>query len=188
MVSKPYPVPLSRSQPPKQQSTQYIDRDVDKEIAEFAEFRIWKQQQLQREAREQQERQQQEQQQQQQQQWQQVQLRPQPQPPAVMPQFSQNMRPYRQDSGFVDGQYDLGQMHGLPGQRQVQSFAYRPGHSYGTVTAVGNARVVRGNVIDSGRGNAQWARQHEYGQGQIGDQARMFDGDVTTDQMKDFWN
>lgn len=205
MMSKPYPIPLSRSQPQKQESTQYIDRDVDKDLAEFAEFRMWKQQQ--QEAREQQERERERQQQEQERQQQQVQLRYQPQPPTVMPHFSQNMNPYRQDPGYEAGpfdrpfelyrtgphdvgragQYDLGQMHGLPGQRQMQAFSPRQGHSYGTVTAIGNARVVRGNVIDPGRGNAQFSRQHEYGQGRVAENATLFDGDITTDEMKNFW-
>jgi len=107
--------------------------------------------------------------------------------PSILPQnqlYAQ--QPLSRDSGYGSGTYDnLGQAHGLPVQ-QPQGYATRPGHTYGKVVAKGNARVIRGNAHDSTRPLMN-ERQHQYNEAEVGDQADMFDGDVTTEQMREFY-
>lgn len=111
------------------------------------------------------------------------------QPPVNMmprnPQFvNQNAPP---DSGYGTGHFQtLGQAHGLPGQQQ-QTATLRPGHTYGNLTASGNARVIRGNVSDSRAPNTL-ERSHVYGAGNLTGNARIFEGNVTSEEMKGFWN
>lgn len=92
----------------------------------------------------------------------------------------------QQDSGYGSGTYDnLGQAHGLPGQHS-QANNVRPGHTYGKVVAKGNARVIRGNARDSTR-PVMNERQHRYSDAEVDGDADMFDGDVTTEQMREFY-
>lgn len=109
-------------------------------------------------------------------------------PPSVVPpQNPYHPRPpFPQDSGYGSGIYDdLGQAHGLP-SRQPQASAPRPGHNYGKVVARGNSRVIRGNAIDSTRPN-MIDRQHTYSDAEVDGNADIFDGDVTTEQMRAFY-
>lgn len=183
------PYPVSRATRASQQgdtptgSTVYLDRqsEISQNLEELEEFRRWKLDQMRKKEFEQRR-------------GQQVQMRPQYGPPTVMPRNPEYVQPnYMQGSAFgPDGSYpDLGQMHGLPGRSALQSQQYqvRPGHRYGTVIATGNARVVRGNVVDPGRGGHHMIeKQHDYGDALFRDKARVFDGNVTTDDMKGFWN
>lgn len=105
---------------------------------------------------------------------------------AQQPAFISQGMP-QQDSGYGSGQYEtLGQQQGLPGQ-QPQTHTSRPGHKYGNVTASGNARVIRGNVKDPGTPNTV-VRDHTYGEGRFSDTAKIFDGDVPSKIMENFWN
>lgn len=101
-----------------------------------------------------------------------------------MPQYAP--QPPQRDSGYGSGMYEnLGQTHGLPGQH-TQASNTRPGHTYGKVTAKGNARIIRGNARDSTRPIMN-ERQHQYSEAEVDGDADMFDGDVTTEQMREFY-
>lgn len=105
------------------------------------------------------------------------------------PQYSQNpqyvQQPFPRDSGYGSGSFDnIGQGHGLPGQ-QPQAPNVQTGHTYGKVTANGNSRVVRGNVQDPTRPLAK-PRQHIFGEGVTNDEARMFNGDITSQDFMHF--
>lgn len=100
-----------------------------------------------------------------------------------------HMQPIHQNDSNYGFPYDnLGQAHGLPGQRQQPVVTQPNGHFYGAVDVRGNARVIRGNVLDSMRPNMR-TRNHEYsGVMRIGENAKLWDGDQTEEAAKLFWN
>lgn len=104
--------------------------------------------------------------------------------PPRMPYYAQQPSP--RDSGYASGIYEnLGQAHGLP-VRQLQTYAARPGHTYGKVIAKGNAKVIRGNVKDSTRPIMN-EKEHSYGEAEVDSETNMHDGDVTTEYAREFY-
>lgn len=79
-------------------------------------------------------------------------------------------------------------MHGLPGQRQMETGVRRPGHRYGNVYVSGNAGVIRGNGLDESMGGARFSRQHEYNDIITTGNAKLFDGDVPASVVERFLN
>lgn len=102
-------------------------------------------------------------------------------PPGHMQPF------YHNDARFGYPYEDLGQSHGLPGQMSQNTVAAPNGHHFGPVAITGTARIIRGNVVDSGRPFVK-AKNHNYeGEMIIHGDATVWDGDQTIETANTFW-
>lgn len=105
----------------------------------------------------------------------------------MLPRQPGHMQPiYHSGNPYGFPYENLGHAHGLPGQRTQNMTQMRSGHCYGPVNIKGDARVMRGNVVDSARPMMK-SKDHLYAELSVEGKALLWDGDQTVETANTFW-